>query len=146
MKITGIVLGLIGLLLLGLGGYLFVQERSFLQKAEFTTAVVTSNKRYTYTGQVNEYGVQHYYCSEFQFQTQAGQSVSFEEPNCAELDSPPDYQVGDKVDVYYDPQDPGNSVQMRKAQNSDPVAATVAGAFFGLLGLGLFLIGLRREG
>lgn len=144
MKIAGFIIGIIGVMLLGLGGYLFVGEQLFLQRAELTTAVVTDNKLYTYTGQVNEYGVQHYYCSEFQFQTKDDRSVSFEETKCAELESPPDYQIGQKVDVYYDPRDPGNTVQMRRFDYSGAVAATVAGALFVLFGLGLFWIGLLR--
>ena len=146
MKITGIILAILGLLLAGLGGYLFVKQQLFLQSAEPATAVVTSNKLYTYTGQVNEYGVQHYYCSEFQFQTRDGRSVSFEEPNCAQLESPPDYKVGQQVAVYYDPRDPANTVQMVKSGFSDAAAATVTGAFFVLLGLVFFWIGrLRRR-
>ena len=148
MKIAGVIVGIIGVVLFGLGGYLFVREQLFLQRAELTTAVVTDNKLYTYTGQVNEYGVQHYYCSEFQFQTKAGQSVSFEETDCAQLDSPPDYQISQKVDVYYDPRDPSKTVQMQKDRYSDglaAIAATVAGAFFVLFGLGLFWIGLWRS-
>jgi hypothetical protein len=144
MKIAGIIIGFIGVLLAGLGAYLFVMEQLFLQKAELTTAEVTNNKLYDYTGQVNEYGVQHYYCSEFQFQTRAGQSVSFEETKCAELESPPDYQVGQKITVYYDPHDPANTVQMLKPNFSDTAAAAVTGAFFVLLGLVLFWIGLLR--
>jgi hypothetical protein len=154
MKIAGIItvcIGVmvfgLGVLLLGLGGYLFFKEQLFLKKAELTTAVVTENKRYTYTGQVNEYGVQHYYCSEFQFQTRAGQRVSFEEQGCAQIDQPPDYQVGQKVEVYYDPQDPVNTVQMRgdSLHYTGAIAATVAGVLSALIGLGLFWLGLRMR-
>jgi hypothetical protein len=146
VKIAGVIIVLIGLLLLGLGAYLFVQEQLFLQRAELTTAAVTENRLYTYTGQVNEYGVQHYYCSEFKFQTKEGRIVSFEEgDDCANLDSPPDYQIGQKVDVYYDPRDPSNTVQMRKDAYSNTVAAVVAGALFTLLGLGLFWFSLWRN-
>jgi len=152
MKISGIITGCIGVLvfglgviLLGLGGYLYFKEQLFLKRAELTTAVVTENKRYTYTGNVNEYGVQHYYCSEFQFQTRAGQRVSFEEQSCGQLDQPPDYQVGQQVDVYYDPQDPVNTVQMRedRLRYTGAVAATVAGVLSALFGPGLLWLGLR---
>lgn len=148
MKIAGGIFGIIGVVLFGLGvmlcglaGYLFVREQHFLQRAELATAVVTDNKLYTYTGQVNEYGVQHYYCSEFQFPTRTGRNVSFEETDCAQLDSPPDYQIGQKVEIYFDPQDPAKTVQMQKDRSSNGtavVAATVAGALFVLVGLGIF--------
>ena len=144
MKIAGVIIAVIGILLVGLGAYLFVKEQLFLRSAEQATAVVTDNKRYTYTGQVNEYGVQHYYCSEFQFQTRDGRTVSFEETKCAELESPPDYQVGQKVAVYYDPRDPGNTVQMVEPRYSDAAAAAVTGAFFVLLGLVLFWVGWMK--
>ena len=145
MKIAGIIIAVIGVMFMGLGVYLFSKEQLFLQRAELTAAVVTSNKLFTYTGQVNEYGVQHYYCSEFQFQTRAGQRVSFEEQSCGQLDQPPDYQVGQQVDVYYDPQDPVNTVQMRedRLRYTGAVAATVAGVLSALFGLGLSWLGLR---
>jgi hypothetical protein len=145
MKITGIIIGLVGLVLLALGGYLFVKERLFLQTAEPTLAVVTENKRYTYTGQVNEYGVQHYYCSEFRFQTKNNQKVSFEEPGCAELDSPPDYKIGQTVEVVYDPADPGNTVQLRSEEFFYAQSVSVAGALVVLLGTVLFWAGLLRR-
>ncbi len=141
MKIAGSVIGTIGVVLLGLGiiicgvaGYFIIREQHFLQTAQQTTAVVTDNKLYDYTGNVNEYGVQHYYCSEFQFQSNTGQSVSFEEKNgCGQLDSPPDYQVGQKVAIYYDPVNPAGTVQMQKERSSAAIAEAVAGAFGALL-------------
>ena len=145
MKIAGFIIVFIGILLAGLGAYLFIKEQLFLRSAEQAMAMVTYNKRYTYTGQVNEYGVQHYYCSEFQFQTRAGRTVSFEETNCAQLESPPDYQVGQKVAAYYDPRDPANTVQMARPSYSDAAAAAVTGAFLVLLGLAFFWVGLLRH-
>jgi hypothetical protein len=150
MKIAGVIAALIGVILLGLGGYLFVQEQLFLQTAEQATAVVTGNERHTY--QSSEYGEQHYYCSEFQFQTRDGQSVSFQESdsataNCANLDSPPDYQEGQKVAVYYDPGDPIDSVQIPKSIRLDydgAVILAVAGTLALLVGLGLFWFGFLR--
>ena len=144
MKVTGIIIAIVGAMLLGLGAALFVRQGRFQQGAQGAQAVVTENKLYTYTGNVNEYGVQHYYCSEFEFRTQDGRSVAFEEPNCAQLDQPPDYKVGEKVGVYYDPADPENTVQLGKADYSAVWAATIAGALALLLGLGLFAAGLLR--
>ncbi len=149
MKIAGFIVGSIGILFLIFGGYLFLHEVLFLQRAALTSAIVTGNKRYTYTGQVNEYGVQHYYCSQFQFQTKDGRSVSYEETDaqCAELDSPPHYQVGDKVQIYYDPANPGTGVQIRsfREQYRDAIAAVVGGALFLLVGLILLGISLWRS-
>jgi len=143
MKIAGTIVAIIGVILLGVGGYLFVKERLFLQTAEQTTAVVTGNERYTYES--NDYGVQHYYCSDFQFQTQDGQRISFKEDDasstiCGDLDMPPDFQEGEKVAAYYDPQDPINTVQIPKSisQSYKGVGVLVVLGTIGLLvGLGL---------
>jgi len=107
---------LLGLVLIGVGGYLFLQEQSFLQGAQKATAVVTGNESYSYTGDYQDMGTQHYYCSEFQFQASNGETVTFQEADgrgagCAELDQPPDYQVGQKVVVYYDQSDPAGTAQ-----------------------------------
>ena len=77
----------------------FRRYAAFPSKSRTTTAVVTENIWHIYTGQVNEYCVQNYYWAEFQFQTKDGRSVTFEETNCGELNSPPNYQIGQKVDV-----------------------------------------------
>ncbi len=150
MKIAGMILAIIGVLLLGLGGYLFVKERLFLQNAEQTTAVVTGNERYTYES--NDYGTQHYYCSEFQFQTREGQRISFKESDdsntiCGSLDFPPDFQEGEQVAAYYDPQDPVHSVQIPKSirQNYNGVGVLVVLGTIALLGgLALFWSGILR--
>lgn len=148
MKIAGILLGMIGILLFGFGGVLLLREVLYLQRAELTTATVTGNQRYTYTGQVNEYGVQHYYCSQFQFQTKDGRTVSYEETDtqCTELDMPPHYQVGEKVELYYDPRHPGSGVQIHsfREQYRDALAALIAGGLFMLMGLLFFVVGWLR--
>jgi hypothetical protein len=70
MKTAGGIIGIIGVGLIGLGiilcgvaGFFIIRDQHFLKTAQQTTAVVTDNKLYEYTGNVNEYGVQHYYCS-----------------------------------------------------------------------------------
>jgi hypothetical protein len=142
-----VIFVLIGFALLGLGVYLLHNETAYLQKAERTTAVVTDNKLYPYAGQYSQDYT--YYCSEFQFRTKDGQDVTVEENNgCGKLDGPPDYQIGQKVDLYYDPQDPGNfQIPDFTGQYSAAVAATVAGGLFVLVGLGIFWIGMlaRRK-
>jgi hypothetical protein len=152
-KISAIIIATIGVLLLGWAGILFAQEQLFLQRAERASAAVTANTRYTYTGQINEYGVQHYYCSAFRFQTKDGREISFEENDeggtpCADLDAPPDYQVGQQLPVYYDARDPLNSAQIPKeVQFSYKTVGVVAvgGALGVLIGLGLFWKDLLRR-
>ncbi|HTX91858.1 MAG TPA: DUF3592 domain-containing protein [Anaerolineales bacterium] len=150
MKISALVFAVIGVLLLGLGGFLGLREQNFLRSAEQASAVVTENIQYTYTGQVNEYGVQHYFCSKFQLQTRAGQTFTYEEndADCADLDSPPHYQVGQRVTLYFDPSDPVKTLQTPTMVDIDFKGAELvagAGVLSTLLGLGLFLIGRFRR-
>ena len=121
MKITGIILAVIGILLVGLGGIIFVREQLFIRTAEQAVAVVTGNESVNYTGNINEMGIQHYYCSVFRFQTEGGQMISFKETEgkvnstgCGDLNSAPDFQVGQEVPVFYDVRDPANTVQIPK--------------------------------
>ncbi len=89
MKITGVILWIIGVVLLAVGGYMLVKEKLFLLTAQQATAIVTGNERYTHES--SDYGTQHYYCSAFQFQTKDGRSISFSEDDstdvsCTELE------------------------------------------------------------
>jgi Protein of unknown function (DUF3592) len=144
MKIAGVILWIIGVALL-------VKEKLFLFSAQQATAIVTGNERYTQES--NEYGTQHYYCSDFQFQTTDGTSISFSEDDstevpCADLDMPPDYQTGQKVPVFYDARDPVHTVQIAKSVSLDydgGVIVLVAGVICIVVGLVLFWIGLVRS-
>ena len=151
MKIAGVIVSIIGVVLLGVGGYLFVKEKLFLLSAQQATATITGNERHTYES--NEYGTQHYYCSDFQFQTKEGRSISFSEDDstdvpCTDLDMPPDFQTGQQVPVYYDARDPAQTVQISKSVSLEydgAVIVLVVSAFLLLLGLGLFWIGWWRS-
>lgn len=145
MKNIGVIFFLIGIILIGLGGYIFVREQLFIQTAEQAIAVVTGNESVMYTGtDVNEMGIQQYFCSAFQFQTRDGQTISFKETqgklnqaSCANLGTLPDYEIGQDVPVYYDPRDPSNSAQIPKLVKkyySLAAAFAVAGVLLVLLG------------
>ncbi len=150
MKTTGLIMTALGILLLAVGGYLFAREQLFLRSADHALAVVTDNSVYTYTS--NDYGVQHYYCSKFQFQTTDGQSVSLEESDstnisCGDLDQPPDYQTGQQVPVYYDPRNPTESAQIPKSvkQSYDgTMIIAIGGILLLAIGLGLYWSGFLR--
>jgi len=151
MKIVGTVLAVIGIILIGSGGFIFVREQIFVHTAEQAVAVVTGNESVNYTGNVNEMGIQHYYCSVFQFQTMDGQTFPFKEgegrlnqANCGYLDSAPDYKIGEEVPVYYDPRDPGNTVQIPKlVKKYYSYALTIA--FVGLLLAAIGVFFLRED-
>jgi hypothetical protein len=152
MKRTSVILIAIGLILLGVAAYLLVREAAFLQGAQRASALVTGNQQYAYTGNYNEYGLQHYYCSSFRFQTGDGRTVDFKQASgsssdCGSLDRPPDYQVGQHVQVYYDSSDPAGTVQLPgdvKLAYSGIAILAVAGTICALLGLVLFW-GARLE-
>lgn len=133
---SALVLGLFGLCLLGLGGYLILREMHYLQTAVLTTGTVADLATST-SFQDQRYWTD--YCPVIHFQTTNGQDEEYDSTNCQ---NPPAYKVGQKVDLYYDSQDPTN-VQFHTFldQYSAPTAAAVGGAFFLLLGLGVFWIG-----
>ena len=151
MKIAGIILWIIAAVLLTVGGYMLVKEKLFLLSAQQATAIVTGNERYTY--EFNEYGTQHYYCSDFQFQTKDGRSISFSEDDltnvpCTGLDMPPDYQTGQQVPVYYDSRDPAHTVQIPESVSLDydgGVIVLVAAFICIVVELILFWIGFVRS-
>jgi len=153
MRVAGVILWIIGVLLLAVGGFMLVKEKLFLLNAEQATATVTGNDRYTYES--SEHGTQDYYCTDFQFQTKDGRSVSFQESDqnanqadCGDLDAPPDYQTGQQVLVSYDPRDPANTAQIPKAVKLDYAGGVIVlvFGFVGILvGLVLFWISLARS-
>ena len=114
------------------------------------STTLSANESVNYTGNINEMGIQHYYCSVFQFQASDGQSVSFKEAEgklnkakCGDLNSAPHYQIGEEVPVYYDPRNPANTVQVPKLVKKYYSYALM----FALIGLLLLVLGIyfRRE-
>ncbi|MEP7135353.1 MAG: DUF3592 domain-containing protein [Chloroflexota bacterium] len=145
MKNIDVIFFSIGIILIGLGGTIFVREQLFIRSAEQAIAVVTGNESVSYAGNdVNEMGIQQYFCLAFQFQTRDGQTISFKETqgklnqaSCGNLGTLPDYEVGQAVPVYYDPRDPANSAQIPKLVKkyySLAAAFAVAGVLLVLLG------------
>jgi len=148
MKIVGNILAGISIVLLALGGFIFAREQFFVHAAEQTVAVVTGNESVNYTGNINEMGIQHYYCSVFQFQDRSSQVISFKETEgrlnstgCGDLNSTPDYKVGEEVPVYYDLRDPVNTVQtpkLVKKYYTWALTITLIGLLVG--GIGVFFL------
>lgn len=90
------------------------------------------------------------YCPNVEYTTAAGETLEVNVPECS---SPPAYETGDAVEVYYDPANP-ESVRLKGgvAQTLGNVFAIVFGALGALLsvvGLALGLVGvvvaLRRR-
>jgi hypothetical protein len=113
--------GLGGLFLAG-AALLYVNEQSFLSRAEPATGIVTDLDR-------SDDG----FCPVIDFTTRKGESVRYYANVCT---SPPSYDLGDEVEVVYDPEDIKN-VQMNGFW-SQYVGVVVLGA----IGLPLFLFGV----
>jgi hypothetical protein len=80
------------------------------------------------------------YCPEVEFTTTAGQTLDLQLDECA---SPPDYQTGEAVQIYYDPQEP-HHVQLKggvqqSVGNIFIIVLGILGGVFSFIGLGLLL-------
>jgi hypothetical protein len=108
-----------------------VEEHTFLAGAETATGTVTRS-------QVDSSGNAIEFCPVVEFTTRAGQPVAFENDICKS--HPGEVQIGQKVQVYYDPQNPKN-VQ-RKDANLLLQYGDMAGFpfLFGLLFLGITVL------
>ena len=118
----------IGILMLATGALLFIQELTFLSHAVSTEPTVFS----LVSGQ-NSTGdpVQ---CPVVAFTAANGQAIDYEASDfCA---NPPRYDVGQQIQVLYDPQNPSD-VQISGFVGEFGLAALLA-----LLGLPLFLLGV----
>jgi hypothetical protein len=141
MKISTLIYLAIGAIFLALGVYFFSQELGFLQRAEKLTGTVTDNVAST------SYQNEHYstdYCPVVDFQTQEGRNVEYTSDVCQ---APPNYAVGQKVTIYYDPKDP-NAIQMPDkygGQYAGVFIPGIIGIVFLLIGLGMYWAGVLRR-
>ena len=95
MKIFIAVFGAAGLLMLAIAGFLFTKEQSFLARAETVTGTVVDLDLSSSSDNGSAY------CPVIEFDTKAGEPVRYYGNVCS---NPPSYDIGDQVDVLYDPQ------------------------------------------
>jgi len=88
----------IGLFLMGIALIIYLVGASFRSNAELTTGTVTGFSTVTDSDDNSQT-----YCPIVQFSTETGQQVTYHSSTC---NSPPAHQVGDQVEIYYDPEDP----------------------------------------
>lgn len=141
MKLSAIICLAVGVILLVVAGYFFVQEQSFLQRAEHLTGTVTDlsistsfQDQQTWTD----------YCPVIDFRTNQGKSVEYTSDTCS---NPADYKVGQKVNIYYDPNDP-NATQMPDkyaSQYAGVFIPLIVGFIFAAIGLGIYWAGVLRR-
>jgi hypothetical protein len=126
---------------MAVAAYFYVQELSYLQRAEKLTGTVTDLEAST-SFQDQQYWTD--YCPVVEFRTNEGRDVKYTSDACSD---PPDYKVGQKVNMYYDPQDP-NATQMQDKYGgmyAGVFIPAIIGIVFALIGLGLFWGSRRRS-
>ena len=114
---------------------LYFKEMGFRQKAEKVTGTVTQLA--IQTDSSGGWKSRRSYCPVIEFKTKEGRTLS----HTGKIGSnPPAYKVGQKVDLYYDPQDP-KAVHMGRAWASVSmlVLAIIAGAIL-VFGLPIYII------
>jgi hypothetical protein len=136
MKLFSIIFGGTGLILLAIAAFLVIREQSFLGSSESTTGTVVG---LAYSRDSDNNGGS--YCPVVDFTTKTEKKVEYESNVCA---SPPGYQVGQQVKLYYDPQDLSN-VQLSGiwGQYAGSIVLILVGLPFSLIGVWTFFSSLR---
>ncbi len=121
MKTFTIIFGGLGLILPAIAGVLYLNEQKFLSRAEQVTGTVVDLDR-----------SDDAYCPVIEFQTKRGEPVRYYGNVCS---SPPSYDLGERVDVVYDPQN------IRHVQMTGFWSQYVGVFVLGVIGLPFFLLG-----
>ncbi len=127
MKINSFVLifGGAGALLLLIAGILYFREQAFLGSAETATGTVS-------TFDVSNSEDSTTYCPVIAFRTKRGEAVEYHANVCS---SPPSFDVGEKVEVVYDPEN------IKHVQMNGFWSKYVGVFVLAVIGLPFFLLG-----
>ena len=138
MKLVLQGVAVIGFLLVATAGFTYVQSAYFVSRAKLTTGVVVG-----ISTSVDQDTNSILYCPQISYITKTGQTVKFSANTCT---SPSIYNIGDVVNMYYDPQNPQDAqIKSFGAQYLLTTSYFVAGLPLVLIGfLGLWLQ-KRRE-
>ena len=137
MKVFAQVLLSIGLGLLVISGVMYLINAIFISRAELVDGTVTLIN----TSFDSDYNSTTY-CPLVRYITKAGQTLTYDSDVCS---SPADYKVGDQVQVYYDPQNPGKA-QIKNFWSQYLQSITMGGLGLPFVGLGaLLLISSRKR-
>jgi hypothetical protein len=104
MRVFALIMLGVGGLLLAIAGYLFFRGQYLERNGELVTGTVTDFSVSTDADDNSES-----YCPQVRYTTKAGQTLTYDSNFCS---SPPAYDVGQKVELYYDPKKP-EDVQMK---------------------------------
>ena len=119
----------IGVLSLGLGVVNYTQEEHFFATAEQATGTIT---QYAFVSR----GV---YCVLIEFTTQAGQFEQYVNPADCALTKKDPRRIGEHVQVYYDPANPSDTIQVRGlagSEGSGLIVGVIVFAVLAIIGLG----------
>jgi hypothetical protein len=89
---------ILGILFLGGAAIAYFSGASFRDKAVLTTGTVTG-----FTVSVDSEDNSESYCPQVRYQTKSGETFTYFSNFCS---SPPGYEVGEKVEIFYDPENP----------------------------------------
>jgi hypothetical protein len=127
MKLFILIFGGIGALLLLFAGISYFREQRFLETAELTTGTVVDFNLSSSDDGGNAY------CPVIDFTTKGGETGRFYSNVCS---SPPSYDIGESVEVLYDPEDVGH------AQLNSFWSKFTGALVLGCIGLPFLLIGI----
>ena len=96
MKLFVLIFGGIGVILLAIAGIVYFREQKFLSVAEQVSGTVVD------LDLSSDSDGSSAFCPVIEFNTKAGEPVRYYGNVCS---NPPSYQIGEQVDVVYDPQD-----------------------------------------
>jgi hypothetical protein len=116
------------------GGINFAQQEAFFARAEPATGTISSYQLHVRNSGLSEY------CPLIEFTTKAGESFSYLGADC--LSAPNASQVGQHVQLYYDPKNPNdNRTRGFGDEYTGLTLGVVGGVFFGALGVGGIVLG-----
>ena len=125
MKNFALMFGGLGALLLLIAGWLYFREQAFLNRAETVTGTVSGFE-------TSESDDSTTYCPVIGFRTRGGESVQYRANVCS---SPPSFDVGEKVEVVYDPEN------IKHVQMNGFWSKYVGVFVLAVIGLPFFLLG-----
>jgi hypothetical protein len=128
--VIGIVFPLVGGLLFAIGAFLFIRTRIFLGKAQEVQGTVV---QMVWSSSSDGGGG---YSPVYQFRTISGQMITVQDSLSS---SPPMFQVGQIIDVLYDPENPQNA-RIKKFWSLYFVTILLCGMGFIFGGVGIVLL------
>lgn len=128
--IFGLIFGGVGFLLAALALFFFIRTRIFINNSQLTQGTIT---QMVYSRDSESSG----YTPVFRFRTLEGQDV---EVSGNLRSNPPQFQVGQTIDVLYDPENP-QKARIKKWMNLYFVSALLGflGLVFGGIGIGMVI-------